>query len=153
MVFKLFIFYGVIGLFAISIISSVIPIPTEPVVFGLLNAGEDPEIVLITLITGSIVGGCIGYFIGKYELRRIIPFHKKENEEKTQKQFRKYGVLFLIVSPWIPIIGDLAPMVAGIENYGFRRFIIVISAAKLIKGIGIVYFSIKVVDWWTLFVK
>jgi membrane protein YqaA with SNARE-associated domain len=151
--FKLFISYGILGLFAIGLISSIIPIPTEPVVFRLLEVRENPEIILITLITSSIIGASLGYMVGKYELRRIIPFHDKEKEKKMQKHFRKYGAYFLLVSPWIPLVGDLAPMVAGVENYNSKRFLIVISAAKIIKNIGIVYFSIKVIHLWDLFMK
>jgi membrane protein YqaA with SNARE-associated domain len=151
--FELFISYGMLGLLLISLISSIIPIPTEPVVFGLLDVGKKPEFVLIVLIAGSIVGAYIGYLIGKYELRKIIPFHNRGNEKMMQKHFRKYGLALLIISPWIPIVGDLAPMVAGIENYETRKFLVVISIAKTIKCIGIIYFSIKVIDWWTVFVK
>lgn len=150
--FELFISYGVMGLFAISLISSIIPIPTEPVVFELLDVGKNPEIVLTTLVIGSIIGASLGYFVGKHELRRIIPFHDREKEKEMQMQFRRYGAFFLLVSPWIPLVGDLAPMVAGIENYEIKRFLIAISAAKIIKGMGIVYLSIKVLDW-ALFLK
>ncbi len=142
-----------LGLFAIGLISSLIPIPTEPVVFGLLDMGKDPDIVLMTLIAGSIIGASLGYIVGKYELRRIIPFHDTEKEKEMQMHFRKYGAIFLLVSPWIPLVGDLAPMVAGVENYDKKRFLIVISAAKIIKAIGIVYLSIKAIYWWTIFLK
>ena len=47
-------------------------------------------------------------------------------------------------------MGDLAPMVAGVEKYEFKRFLIIISMAKIIKGIGIIYLSIRIIDWWTL---
>ncbi len=151
--FEFFIAYGLIGLFLIGLISSIIPIPTEPVVFALLDIGKNPEIILITLIAGSILGASLGYLVGKYELRKIIPFHDKEKEKQMQMQFRKYGAPVLLVSPWIPVVGDLAPMVAGIENYDTKRFLIVISAAKIIKSIGIVYLSIEAIEWWTLFVK
>jgi membrane protein YqaA with SNARE-associated domain len=150
---ELFIAHGMMGLFAISLISSIIPIPTEPAVFGLLDIGKKPEIILMTLIVGSIIGASLGYLVGKYELRKIIPFHDKEKEKQMLMYFRKYGAVFLLVSPWIPLVGDLAPIVAGIENYESKRFLIVISAAKIIKSIGIVYLSIKVIDWYTFFIK
>ena len=137
----------------ISLISSIIPIPTEPVVFGLLDIGKKPEIILIILIAGSIIGASLGYLLGKYELRKLIPFHDREKEKEMQMQFRKYGALFLLVSPWIPLVGDLAPMVAGIENYGSKRFLIVISTAKIIKSFGIVYLSIEAIEWWRLIIK
>jgi len=151
--FEIFIAYGIAGLFLISLISSIIPIPTEPVVFGLLDIGKKPEIILIILIAGSIIGASLGYLLGKYELRKIIPFHDREKEKQMQMQFRKYGALFLLVSPWIPLVGDLAPMVAGIENYGSKRFLIVISTAKIIKSFGIVYLSIEAIEWWRLIIK
>jgi membrane protein YqaA with SNARE-associated domain len=150
---ELFVSYGLIGLFVISLISSVIPIPTEPAVFGLLDVGKKPEIILIILIAGSIIGASLGYLLGKHELRKIIPFHDKEKEKRMQMHFRKYGAPFLLISPWIPLVGDLAPMVAGIENYETKKFFVVISAAKVIKCIGIVYLSVKVIDWWPLIIK
>ena len=150
---RLFIAYGLSGLFLISLISSVIPIPTEPIVFALLRMGENPEIVLVLLITGSIIGASIGYLLGKYELRRIIPFHNKKKEEQMQIYFRKYGGVILLISPWIPIIGDLAPMVAGIENYESKKFLIVISIAKIIKSIAIIYLSMEAIEWWRFFIK
>ena len=141
------------GLLFISLISAILPIPTEPVVFGLLDVGKKPELILIVLIVGSIAGAVIGFLLGKYELRKIIPFHNKENEEMMQKHFRKYSAAFLLISPWIPVVGDLAPMVAGIENYETKKFLVIISIAKTIKCIGIIYLSVKVVNWWYLFNK
>lgn len=57
MVAELFIAYGMMGLFFVGIISSIIPIPTEPVIFGLLDIGKNPQIILIALIAGSIPVG------------------------------------------------------------------------------------------------
>ncbi|NJD54641.1 MAG: DedA family protein [Candidatus Methanoperedens sp.] len=151
--FEIFISYGMAGLLLIALISSIIPIPTEPVVFGLLDVGKKPEIVLLILIIGSIAGAYIGYLLGKYKIRKIIPFHDRKKELMMQLYFRKYGAFLLIISPWIPIVGDLAPMVAGVENYETKRFMVVISIAKTIKSIGIIYLSIKIIDLWSLFPK
>jgi len=151
--FELFIWYGYYGLFLISLISSIIPIPTEPVVIGLLEGGENPELILLILTTGSIIGAYLGYFVGKYGLRKIIPFRNIEKEQHMQTYFNKYGVMFLLVSPWIPFMGDLAPMVAGVEKYELKRFLIIISIAKVIKSIGIIYLSIRIINWWTLFTR
>jgi membrane protein YqaA with SNARE-associated domain len=145
--------YGIIGLFAVSILSSVIPIPTEFGVVELLRVGTNPGIIIITLIVGSIIGASLGYLLGKYELQKLIPFHNKEREKDVQVHFRKYGVMLLLISPWIPFVGDLAPMVAGIENYETKKFLIVISVAKIIKSIGVVYLLMNGIHWWRLFMK
>ena len=151
--FELFASYGILGLFFTGLISSIIPIPTEPVVFALLDIGKNPELILITLVIGSIFGAFLGYLVGIYGLRKIVLFHSMEKERQVQLYFRKYGALYLLISPWIPIVGDIAPMVAGRENYELKKFLIVISAAKTIKSIGIVYLLIEGIEWWTLFVK
>ncbi len=151
--FDLFISYGVIGLFIISLISSIIPIPSEPVVFGLLGIGGNPELIFITLTSGSILGALLGYYMGKHGLTKIIKFQNKENEKKTRIYFRKYGLLFLLVSLWIPLVVELAPIVAGIQNYDTKRFLIVILVANIFKSIGIVYLSITVIEWWKLFIR
>ncbi|HLB72130.1 MAG: hypothetical protein OIN88_02520 [Candidatus Methanoperedens sp.] len=90
---------------------------------------------------------------GKYELRKLIPFHDREKEKQMQMYFRRYGTFILFFSPWIPLFGDLVPVVAGIESYESKKFLIVISAAKVIKGIAVVYFSLAVINWWTIFIK
>lgn len=112
--------------------------------------GKKPEFVLIILLMGSIAGAYIGYLLGKKELRKIIPFHDREKERMMQMNFHKYGASLLLISPWIPIVGDLAPMIAGIENYEAKKFMMIISVAKTIKCIGIVYLSIEVIDWWSI---
>ncbi|MCX9025046.1 MAG: VTT domain-containing protein [Candidatus Methanoperedens sp.] len=151
--FELFISYGMIGLFVLSIISSIIPIPTEPVVFGLLGIGGNPGLIFLSLTSGSVIGASIGYFMGKNGLTKIIKSHDKENEKTTSMYFRKYGVLFLLISPWIPIVVDLAPIAAGIGNYDSKKFLVVISIANIIKSIGIVYLSVTLISWWTLYTK
>ena len=153
MVFRLFIEYGLMGLFGISIVSSIIPIPTEFVIVALLRVGENPVTIIITLIVGSIIGASLGYLVGKYELQKLMPFHKEEREKEVHMHFRKYGAALLLVSPWIPLVGDLAPMVAGIENYETKKFLIVISGAKIFKSTLVVFLLINGIHWWSLFIK
>ncbi len=80
--FELFIYYGFLGLFIISLISSIIPIPTKPVVFGLLEAGKNPELIFSILVIGSIIGASLGYLVGKYGLQKTIPFLDREKEQR-----------------------------------------------------------------------
>jgi membrane protein YqaA with SNARE-associated domain len=151
--FELFISYGMIGLFILSIISSIIPIPTEPVVFGLLGIGGNPDLIFITLTSGSLIGASVGYYMGKHGLTKIIQHHNKEKENQTRIYFRKYGTMLLFISPWIPVVVDLAPIVAGMQNYDSKRFLIVILIANIFKSIGVVFLSLTIISWWTLFTK
>lgn len=148
--FDFFISYGMIGLFIISIISSVIPIPSEPVVFGLLGIGGNPELIFLILTSGSIFGANICYYIGKRGLTKIIKINNNKYQEKTTiKYFRKHSILVLLISPWIPVLVNLAPVVAGIQNYDLKRFLFLIFIANIIKSTGVVFLSISVINWLT----
>jgi membrane protein YqaA with SNARE-associated domain len=92
------------------------------------------------LIPASVLGASIGYLLGKYGIRRIIPFHNPEREKRVHAWFGKYGAALLIISPWIPFAGDLVPIVAGIEEFNPATFLIIMFVAKAIKGTAIVYF-------------
>ena len=151
--FELFISYGMIGLFIISIISSIIPIPSEPVVFGLLGVGGNPDLIFIILTSGSLIGASLGYYMGKHGLTKIIQHHNKEKENQTRIYFRKYGTLLLFISPWIPVVVDLDPKVAGIQNYELNRFLIVILIENIFKIIVVLVLSITIISLWTLFTK
>jgi membrane protein YqaA with SNARE-associated domain len=128
--FDIFISYGMIGLFIISIISSIIPIPSEPVVFGLLGIGGNPLLIFLILTFGSIFGAYVCYYIGKRGLTKIINIDNNKSQEKaTHNYFQKHSVLLLLISPWIPVFVNLAPVVAGIQNYDLKRFLFVIIIA------------------------
>ncbi len=148
--FDIFISYGMIGLFIISVISSIIPIPSEPVVFGLLGIGGNPIMIFLILTFGSMFGAYICYYIGKRGLTKIIKIDNNKSQEKTtHNYFQKHSVLFLLISPWIPIFVNLVPLVAGIQNYNVKRFLFLISIANIIKSTGVVYLSISVINWLT----
>jgi membrane protein YqaA with SNARE-associated domain len=61
---SIFVKYGLIGLFINGLLSSIIPIPTELTISGLLLAGHSKTIVSLILIVSSIIGGFIAYYIG-----------------------------------------------------------------------------------------
>jgi membrane protein YqaA with SNARE-associated domain len=131
--------YGLLELFTVSALSSVLPIPTEPTIVLLLEVRENLALILAVLLIGSVIGASIGYTLGRYGVRKIIPFHNPEREKRAREWFTRYGAALLFISPWIPFLGDLIPIAAGFEEYGVRRFISVISVAKFVKGAAIIY--------------
>jgi membrane protein YqaA with SNARE-associated domain len=141
---SLFVKYGLIGLFINGLLSSIIPIPTELTISGLLLSGHSKTIVSLILIAGSIIGGFIAYYIGysgnKF-LKRLYKTPKKEHEERSLLLLERYGLAIIFFSPWIPIVGDFIPLIAGAKKYNFRTFAIAIVSGKVIKAIAIVFFS------------
>jgi membrane protein YqaA with SNARE-associated domain len=127
-------------LFLVAATSSVLPIPTEPTIALLLSENVSLPVILLVLIPASVLGASVGYLLGQYGIRRIIPFHNPEREKRVRAWFGKYGAALLLVSPWIPFAGDLVPIVAGIEEYNPTTFLIIMFVAKTIKGTAVVYF-------------
>ena len=139
-----FVKYGLIGLFLNGMLSSIIPIPTELTISALLLSGKDKFIIFVILAISSIVGGFIAYYIGfsgnKF-LKILYKKPRKKHEDKMSALLERYGWLIIFFSPWIPIVGDIIPMIAGAKKYDLKNFIIVMISGKLFKAIAIVFFS------------
>lgn len=139
-----FIKYGLIGLFINGLLSSIIPIPTELTISGLLLAGYSKMIVFSILIVSSIIGGFIAYYIGysgnKF-LKKLYKTPKRKHEERSLFLLERYGWAIIFFSPWIPIVGDFIPLIAGAKKYNLKIFTITIISGKALKAIAIVFFS------------
>jgi membrane protein YqaA with SNARE-associated domain len=137
--------YGLLGLFLNGMLSSFIPIPTELTTIALLAAGESESKVFIALTLGSIFGGVIAYYLGytgntlSHRIRKIT----RIDDQKSQRSYAllaKYGWMLIFISPWIPVGGDVIPIIAGIKKYDFKKFIVAMALGKTIKAVAIVYF-------------
>lgn len=139
-----FLKYGLAGLFVNGLLSSVIPIPTELTTSALIAGGENKLSVFTILALSSILGGILAYYLGRSGNKLFKYFFKNpkmQDEQKSHDLLSKYGWLAIFLCSWIPILGDIIPIVAGTKKYNFTKFLIAMSAGKLIKVIAIVYIS------------
>jgi membrane protein YqaA with SNARE-associated domain len=137
--------YGLLGLFFNGMLSSFIPIPTELTTAALLAARENEMRIFITLTIGSIIGGFIAYYLGYtgYNLSHRIRKITRLDDRRSQRSYAllaKYGWLLIFISPWIPVGGDVIPIIAGIKKYDLTRFTVAMVLGKTIKAVAIVYF-------------
>ena len=135
--------YGVIGLFLNSLLSATaIPLPTEILTSALLIGGENIGLVAIVLIIGSTIGGILNYFIGFGGNKLIKKIRKKSDIEKQNKKHNKildkFGWSAIFFAAWIPIIGDLILISAGIKKMKIVKFLIFMISGKIIKTIIVV---------------
>ena len=135
--------YGIIGLFLNSLLSATaIPLPTEILTSALLIGGENIFLVGIALIIGSTIGGILNYFIGFGGNKLITKMKKKTDAEKHEKKHKKlldkfgWGAIFF--AAWIPVIGDLILISAGIKKMKFLKFSIFMISGKIIKTVIVV---------------
>ena len=139
-----FIKYGLLGLFINGMFSSFIPIPTEVTTSALLLGGVNEMDVFLVLNIGSIIGGFIAYYIGYNAnlLRRLRKTPEKKYETKSISLMNRYGwTVIIFFSPWMPVIGDVASIVAGSQKFDLKKYTVAMIAGKTIKALAIVYFS------------
>ena len=146
--------YGVIGLFLNSLLAATaLPLPTEILTSALLIGGENIFLVAIALITGSIIGGLLNYFIGFGGSELFRKIGRKSNVEKpVEKHDKKHNKLLnrfgwgaIFFAAWIPVVGDLMLISAGIKKMKFKKFLIVMISGKIVKT------SVVVLGLGTLF--
>jgi membrane protein YqaA with SNARE-associated domain len=136
-----FLKFGLVGLFFNGLFSSVIPIPTEFITSALIKGGDSKFIVALVLMTGSIIGGILAYYIGSKSNSIFHKLHKSPNKNQQDhghKLLSKYGWAIIFICSWIPILGDVIPITAGIKHYDFRKFLVAMSTGKALKIIAIV---------------
>ena len=135
--------YGIIGLFLNSLLAATaIPLPTEILTSALLIGGENIILVAIVLIIGSIIGGILNYFIGFGGNKLVKKMKKKSDIEKHDKKHNKlldkFGWSAIFFAAWIPIVGDLILISAGVKKMKFAKFSIFMVSGKIIKTIIVV---------------
>ena len=135
--------YGIIGLFLNSLLAATaIPLPTEILTSALLIGGENIFLVAIVLIIGSVIGGILNYFIGLGGNKLFKKMKRKSDIEKHEKKHNKlldkFGWSAIFFAAWIPIIGDLILISAGVKKMEFKKFSIFMVSGKIIKTIIVV---------------
>lgn len=139
--------YGLAGLFLILFFSaSLLPFPSEPFLILGLKIWSAEQIFIVTLVA-STLAAFINYFIGLKGIHTFLAKRDPKGERKAEKLFEKWGWPVLIASPWLPFIGDLMPVVAGTLSMDWKKFLVVIIAARAVKTIAVLWFGQALFGW------
>jgi len=68
--------------------------------------------------------------------------HRRKNEDKHSRSrhlLERYGWAIIFVSPWIPVLGDIIPLIAGAKRYDFKKFMIAIAAGKIVRAVAMIF--------------
>jgi membrane protein YqaA with SNARE-associated domain len=107
--------FGLATVFVVALISAtLLPMGSEPVVFGLVKL--NPELFWPTMLVataGNTVGGAISWWMGygaerAYERVR----HRKPTELRALNWLERFGAKACLLS-WLPAVGDPLCAVAG----------------------------------------
>lgn len=106
--------YGLSTVFVVSLISAtLLPLGSEPAVFGLIKLNADlfwPAILVAT--AGNTIGGAISWAMGYGAEVAYERVTHKHVEAKALKWLERFGAKACLLS-WLPVVGDPLCAVAG----------------------------------------
>ncbi len=106
--------FGLSTVFVISLISAtLLPLGSEPAVFGLIKLNPDlfwPAILVAT--AGNTIGGAIDWWMGYGAHSAINKYRGQTVHLKALRWLEKLGPKACLLS-WLPILGDPLCAVAG----------------------------------------
>ncbi len=133
--------YGYLGIFLISLISSltvIFPIPAEAIIVSAAAVMNPFWVALLASIGGSI-GEATAYFVG-YGGRFVIKPEYSEKYKKAEEWMRKYGFWALFIFALAPfLIFDLVGIVAGIFRYPLWKFFLACWLGRIIRALLLCY--------------
>ncbi len=106
--------YGLSTVFVVALVSAtLLPLGSEPAVFGLLKLNPDlfwPAILVAT--AGNTIGGAITWAMGYGAERAYEHVTHKHVEARALTWLERFGAKACLLS-WLPIVGDPLCAVAG----------------------------------------
>ena len=86
------------------------------------------HLAVLIVFVAAILGVNLGYAFGKRVGPRLFSkpnarFFKQEYVEQAQTFYDKYGGKAIVLARFIPVVRTFAPIVAGIGNMNYRRFL------------------------------
>ncbi len=147
--------WALAGLLAVVLIESGILFPVLPgdsllFVAGMVVAAGGKDGVdsfatlwqlLIFVPLFAIIGGQIGYWIGRYAGTAMFKpdarFLKQRYVDEAHEFFDKHGPVTVFVARFVPVIRTLAPLVAGAARMNYRVFFVYNVIGAIVWGCGV----------------
>jgi membrane-associated protein len=99
-------------------------------------------ILIVTCFVAAVLGDSVGFAFGKRVGKRLFHredswiFHKK-NILKAQNFYEKYGAKTIVIARFMPVVRTFAPIVAGIGDMNYRRFVTYNFVGGVLWSIGL----------------
>jgi membrane protein YqaA with SNARE-associated domain len=135
---------GLSTVFVVSLISAtLLPLGSEPVVFGLIKVNPDmfwPTVLVAT--AGNTVGGAISWWMGYGAEALYERMQHKRFEMRALTWLQRFGAKACLLS-WLPGVGDPLCAVAGALKLPFWPCVLYMAIGKFAR-----YVTMTVVLLW-----
>jgi membrane-associated protein len=92
---------------------------------GILNIWWLNALLIAAAIAGDSVGYAIGYRAGpRIFTREQSLLFRPSHVERTRQFYERHGAKTIVIARFVPIIRTFAPVVAGVGQMEYRRFLI-----------------------------
>lgn len=100
-----------------------------------------PELCILCGIA-AILGDSVGYMFGRRVGRRLfmredLTFFKKKHLQAAEAFYEKHGAKTIVLARFMPIVRTFAPIVAGVSDMRYRRFLTYNVIGGLLWGCGV----------------
>jgi membrane-associated protein len=121
-------------------------LPGDSVLFtaGFLASQGYFSLPLLCVLCGvaAITGDSVGYMFGRRVGRRLFmredsTFFKKKYLERAEAFYEKHGSKTIVIARFMPVVRTFAPIVAGISDMHYRRFVTYNIVGGLLWGVGV----------------
>jgi membrane protein DedA with SNARE-associated domain len=152
--------FGVIGIImAMMLEGIIIIIPSELVLAtgGILAARGSMTLLTATVagIIGSVLCAIVIYAIGYFGGRPFVEkygrffFMGKEDVEKADKWFEKYGLVAALTGRCLPIIRTFISLPIGFSKVNFKKFVLFTFIGSIPWSFAFTYAGYKLGQNWT----
>lgn len=123
--------YGLSTVFVVAFVSAtLLPLGSEPAVFGLLKLNPDlfwPAIFVAT--AGNTLGGALTWWMGYGAERAYEHYSHHKPESRALAWLERFGARACLLS-WLPIVGDPLCAVAGWLRLPFWPCLVYMAIGK-----------------------
>lgn len=121
----------------------------------LISAGKlqfDILWFIAIVFAAAVLGDGVGYLFGKRVGRRIFNrpnsrLFRKENIDRAEQFYEKYGAVTIIIARFVPMIRTFAPIVAGVGKMSYRKFVTYNIVGAILWAGGISYLGYYLGDF------
>ena len=126
--------FGLLTVFVASLISAtLLPLGSEPVVFGLIKLNPSlfwPTILVATI--GNTIGGAIDWWMGYGAHRVLDKYNSSSTHAKALKWLEHLGPKACLLA-WLPAVGDPLCAVAGWLKLPFWPCLMYMAIGKFLR--------------------
>lgn len=149
-------YFGITSLMAIE--SACIPVPSEIIMpfAGFLTVSGKLSLWLVIVwgAVGNLIGSMIAYAVGAYGGRPFIEKYGKyvllgkDELDKSQRFFTKYGSVSVFFSRLLPIVRTFISLPAGLSRMPFIRFSVYTFIGSFLWSAFLAYIGVFLGENW-----